>query len=153
MSFTVRVREGPFDPGAETNRFLAGVEDAGAAVTFTGLVRSEAHAPLQTLVLDCYPELAQAQIEALIQSAIERFHLVKAEVIHRFGALQPGDPIVQVMTLAPHRRAAFEAAEFLMDHLKTEAPFWKKEVGATGERWVEAAATDDTARTRWESHT
>jgi molybdopterin synthase catalytic subunit len=148
---TVRVETAPFDPGAETNAFLAGTEGAGAAVTFTGLVRSLPGEPVVTLTLDCYPELALTQIGKMIDEAIARFDLLTATVIHRYGDMAPGEPIVQVMTLARHRQAAFAAAEFLMDHLKTDAPFWKKETAPGGAaHWVEAHAEDDAARARWQ---
>ena len=147
----VRVEEAPFDPGAEANAFLAAAEGAGAAVTFTGLVRSAPGESVATLTLDCYPELALNQIAAMIAEAKTRFGLLEATVIHRYGALRAGEPIVQVMALAPHRHAAFEGAEFLMDYLKTDAPFWKKETSPTGEEnWVEAKPADDAARARWE---
>lgn len=147
---TVRVEQAPFDPGAESNAFLAGAGGAGAAVTFTGLVRSAPGTPVAVLELDCYPELAVAQIAGMIAAAKTRFALLDATVIHRYGRLEPGAPIVQVMTLASHRQAAFEAAEFLMDFLKTDAPFWKKEISPDGAaHWVEAKPADDAARARW----
>lgn len=146
---SVRVETAPFDPGAETNRFLEESAGAGAAVTFTGLVRSKPDDPVATLTLECYPELALNQIANIVAEAIERFALLRADVIHRYGALRPAEPIVQVMTLAAHRKAAFEAAEYLMDYLKTDAPFWKKEASPAGEHWVEARTEDDTARDRW----
>ena len=124
---SVRLQRAGFDPGAESNRFLGSAAGAGAAVTFTGLVRSLPDDPVKTLTLECYVELAQNQIAKIVAEAIARFHLLDAEVIHRFGTLAAGEPIVQVMTLAPHRQAAFEGAEFLMDYLKTDAPFWKQE--------------------------
>lgn len=145
----VRLQEAPFDPGAETNAFIADAGSAGAAVTFTGLVRSRPEDPVRTLTLECYEDLAQVQIAQMVAQATTRFELLKVSVIHRFGTLQPGEPIVQVMTLASHREAAFKGAEFLMDYLKTDAPFWKKEVTPDGERWVEATAQDDNARNRW----
>lgn len=146
----VRVETAPFDPGAESNVFRASAHGAGAAVTFTGLVRSQAEHPVAALTLECYPELALHQIGGMVAQAIERFGLVDATVIHRYGTLATGEPIVQVMTLASHRQAAFAAAEFLMDYLKTDAPFWKKERGPDGaEHWVEAKSGDDTARARW----
>lgn len=145
----VRIQTEPFDPGMEATAFLASSAGAGAAVTFTGLVRSDGHDPITLLTLECYPELAIAQIGGLETQAIARFGLLRATVIHRYGELRPGEPIVQVMTLAPHRRAAFEAAEFLMDYLKTDAPFWKKETGPHGARWVEHNTADDTAKSRW----
>lgn len=146
---SVRIQTEAFDPGAETNAFLAEAGGAGAAVTFTGLVRSLPDDPVAALTLECYPELALNQIEAMIAEATTRFSLLGVTVIHRYGTLPPGDPIVQVMTLAPHREAAFQGAEFLMDYLKTDAPFWKKEATAAGERWVEAKEHDDAARDRW----
>ncbi len=146
---TVRIQTAAFDPGVETNAFLIESAGAGAAVTFTGLVRSRPDDPVATLTLESYPELAVNQIEAIIAEATTRFGLLRATVIHRYGTLPAGDPIVQVMTLAPHRQAAFEGAEFLMDYLKTDAPFWKKEATPHGERWVEAKQQDDAAKDRW----
>lgn len=145
----VRIQTEPFDPGAETNTFLAASAGAGAAVTFTGLVRSDATDPIATLTLECYPELAMHEIAAIEARAVARFGLMRTTVIHRYGALRPGEPIVQVMALAPHRQAAFDGAQFLMDYLKTGAPFWKKEAGPAGERWVEHDPADDRARARW----
>ena len=145
----VRIQTAAFDPGAETNAFLAEAGGAGAAVTFTGLVRSLPDDLVEALTLECYPELAVNQIEAMIAEAKTRFALLGVTVIHRYGTLPPGDPIVQVMTLAPHREAAFKGAEFLMDYLKTDAPFWKKEATSEGERWVEAKQEDDAAKDRW----
>ena len=148
---SVRLQTASFDPGAETNAFLAEAAGAGAAVTFTGLVRSRPDDPVSTLTLEVYPELAEAQLGRAIAEAVTRFGLLRATVIHRYGPLGEGEPIVQVMTLAPHRAAAFEGAEFLMDYLKTDAPFWKQETTPDGTRWVEAHADDDTARARWQS--
>ena len=146
----IRIQTEPFDPGGETNVFLEAAAGAGAAVTFTGLVRSDPRDPIASLTLECYPELAINQIGTIEAKAIARFGLLRATIIHRYGPLLPGDPIVQVMTLAPHRRAAFEAAEVLMDYLKTDAPFWKREASSSGDRWVEHNSDDDRARTRWE---
>jgi len=146
---SVRLQTAPFDPGAEANAFLETSAGAGAAVTFTGLVRSQPGDPVTALTLEVYADLAEAQLRKAIAEAVTRFGLIKAAVIHRYGPLQPGEPIVQVMALAPHRRAAFEGAEFLMDYLKTDAPFWKKEATPEGERWVEAKPEDDHARDRW----
>jgi molybdopterin synthase catalytic subunit len=145
----IRIQEASYDPGAELNAFSELTEGAGAIVTFTGLVRSTPGYPIATLTLECYPELALNQIGEIVAQAHTRFALLDEVVIHRYGTLNPGEPIVQVMTLAPHREAAFEAAQFLMDYLKTDAPFWKKEATGTGERWVEAKDTDDKARARW----
>lgn len=146
---SVRLQAEPFDPGAETNAFMANWEGAGAVVTFTGLVRSAVDDPIVSMTLEHYPALAQSQLEALLTQAIARFSLLDGKIIHRHGTLYPGDPIVQVMTLAPHRSAAFEAANFLMDTLKTTAPFWKKEQRPDGESWVEAKTSDDLATERW----
>lgn len=146
---SVRLQEALFDPGAETNAFLEAAAGAGAAVTFTGLVRSRPDDPVSTLTLESYPELAEAQIGKAIAEAVTRFGLIKVSVIHRYGRLVVGEPIVQVMTLAPHRQAAFDGASFLMDYLKTDAPFWKKEATPDGDRWVEAKQEDDAARDRW----
>ena len=146
---SVRLQQAAFDPGTETNTFLRDNAGAGAAVTFTGLVRSRPEDPVSALTLECYLELAEKQIGAMIAEAVARFGLIKATVIHRYGTLVPGEPIVQVMTLAPHREAAFKGAEFLMDYLKTDAPFWKKEAAGAGDRWVDARSEDDRARERW----
>lgn len=145
----VRIQEAVFDPGAELNAFSELSDGAGAVVTFTGLVRSDPNDPVTSLTLECYPELALNQIGAIVAEARRRFGLLDETVIHRYGTLKPGEPIVQVMTLAPHREAAFAGAEFLMDYLKTDAPFWKKEKAADGERWVEHRDADDRAKERW----
>jgi molybdopterin synthase catalytic subunit len=146
---SVRVQTEPFDPGAELTAFSEKAAGAGAIVTFTGLVRSDPADPVSSLTLECYEELALNQIGDVVAQAVARFALLRATVIHRYGTLEPGEPIVQVMTLAPHRQAAFDGAEFLMDYLKTDAPFWKKEATADGERWVEPRTEDDKAKARW----
>lgn len=147
---SVRVTTDAFDPGHETNAFLAAGKGAGAAVTFTGMVRSSPDAPITTLSLECYPELAINQLSAMLATATTRFDLLAATIIHRYGVLRAGEPIVQVMTLSAHRRAAFQGAEFLMDYLKTDAPFWKQESGPDGTRWVAAKGDDDAAKARWD---
>jgi molybdopterin synthase catalytic subunit len=147
MSVTLQSK--PFDPGALFNTFLKASHGVGAAVTFTGLVRSTANDPITSMTLEHYPALAQRQLEDLRAMAIKRFELLDAQIIHRFGKLYPGEPIVQVMTLAPHRQAAFDGANFIMDTLKTTAPFWKKEEGPDGTKWVEAKESDDKATARW----
>ncbi|WP_404402771.1 molybdenum cofactor biosynthesis protein MoaE [Pelagibacterium halotolerans] len=147
---SVRLQTETFDPGAETNAFLQRTSGGGAAVTFTGLVRSTPHHPITSMTLEHYPALAQRQLEDLRERALERFDLIDAEIIHRHGTLYPGEPIVQVMTLSNHRQAAFDAANFLMDTLKTNAPFWKKEDGPAGSKWVEARESDDKAAARWQ---
>jgi len=146
----IRVSELPFDPGAESNAFLARGTGAGASVTFTGLVRSLPDDPIMALTLDCYPDLAINQLGAIAAEAMARFALADIAVIHRYGRMVPGEPIVQVMALSAHRQAAFDGAQMVMDYLKTDAPFWKKETSATGEHWVEAKVADDHAKARWE---
>jgi molybdopterin synthase catalytic subunit len=147
---SVRVTTEAFDPGAETNAFLAGDQGAGAAVTFSGLVRSRPDDPITSLTLECYPDLAINQLSILVDEAMARFELIAATIIHRYGTMTPGEPIVQVMTLAPHRAAAFAGAQFLMDYLKTDAPFWKLETSPAGSVWVAPKDDDDSARARWE---
>ncbi|WDR04073.1 molybdenum cofactor biosynthesis protein MoaE [Devosia algicola] len=147
---TVRVISQHFDPGEQINAFVKDHHGAGAAVTFTGLVRSSPSDPITTLTLECYPELAVNQLDAIRSEALTRFNLLAATIIHRYGTMKPGNPIVQVMTLAPHRGDAFDGAQFLMDYLKTDAPFWKKETGPAGTKWIESKSSDDRARARWE---
>ncbi|HUH77977.1 MAG TPA: molybdenum cofactor biosynthesis protein MoaE [Devosia sp.] len=147
---TVRVQAEPFDPGAELNAFLTKSAGSGAAVSFTGVVRSLPDDPITALTLECYVELALNQLEAIVAQASTRFDLLDTLVIHRFGRMLPGEPIMQVMTLASHRQAAFDGAQFLMDYLKTDAPFWKQETTPDGTRWVEAKDADDAAKARWE---
>jgi molybdopterin synthase catalytic subunit len=145
----IRVTEEAFDAGSEVNRFTAMHTGAGAMVTFTGLVRSLPEAPITALILECYQDLARNELAALRDQAIARFALTDAAIIHRHGRLTPGETIMMVMTLAPHRQAAFDGAQFLMDYLKTGAPFWKQEETAAGLRWVDAKTEDDVARNRW----
>lgn len=145
----IRVTAAHFDPGAEANAFQAAHTEAGAMVTFTGLVRSHPADPINALILECYEDLARNELSAIREMAIDRFGLSDAAIIHRHGRLAPGETIMMVMTLAPHRQAAFDGAQFLMDYLKTDAPFWKQEETASGLRWVEAKPADDDARERW----
>ncbi|MNV91971.1 Molybdopterin synthase catalytic subunit [compost metagenome] len=118
-------------------------------VTFTGIVRTKPEDPITALILECYPELAENELAAMTDTASARFGLIDAQVIHRYGRLVPGETIMMVATLAPHRQAAFDGAQFLMDYLKTGAPFWKQEETPNGLRWVEAKSEDDAARERW----
>jgi molybdopterin synthase catalytic subunit len=145
----IRVTEKTFDPGAELNVFQAAHTEAGALVSFTGIVRSKPDDPISALILECYPELAENELATIRQTAIERFSLIDAAIMHRHGRLVPGETIMMVLALAPHRQAAFDGAQFLMDYLKTDAPFWKQEETGTGLRWVEAKPEDDDARARW----
>ncbi len=135
-----RVQAEPFDLGAEVAALTAGRSEVGAVVTFTGLVRDVA------MRLEHYPGMTERQLKAVADEAAVRWPLLGAVVIHRYGDLAPGDPIVLVAVAASHRAAAFDAASFLMDWLKTRAPFWKHE---TGKGWVEAKASDDAAAERW----
>ena len=148
---SVRVQREDFDVGAEVRALSAGRTDIGAVVTFTGLVRGEAGSrALRSLTLEHYPDMTEAELARIEVEARERFGLAGSLVIHRVGELLPGDPIVLVATLAPHRQAAFEAAEFLMDYLKSRARFWKKEAFADGTvAWVDARETDGAALARW----
>ncbi|TBW34730.1 molybdenum cofactor biosynthesis protein MoaE [Siculibacillus lacustris] len=146
----VRVQAEPFDVEAETRRLTAGRTDVGAVVTFTGLCRSE-DGRLAALELEHYPGMAEAEIEATAQAALTRWPLLGVTAIHRHGRIAPGEPIVLVIVTSSHRTAAFAAAEFLMDFLKTRAPFWKKEVARDGTDmgWVDAREADDAAAAKW----
>ena len=147
----VRVQREDFDVGAEVRRLGAGRTDIGAIVTFTGTVRSANDGDtIAGMTLEHYPGMTEAELERVEAEAHTRWPLQASLVVHRIGALRPGDNIVLVVTASAHREAAFAAAEFLMDYLKTRAPFWKKEVGADGkEHWVEARDSDDRAAERW----
>lgn len=142
------VQDAPFDPGAEANAFSAAVQGAGAVVTFTGLVRDNGGA-LAAMEIEHYPGMTEKAISAMMDQAMARFALADVLVIHRFGRLASGEVIMMVATAAPHRADAFAAAEFLMDYLKSRAPFWKKEIGADGAAWVEARDEDEDALNRW----
>jgi molybdopterin synthase catalytic subunit len=147
---TIRIQRQDFSLADEIAALTGGRADVGAVVTFTGLCRDEG-GRLQALELEHYPGMAEAEIERVAAEASRRWPLDGATVIHRFGRIAPGENIVLVATASAHRRAAFEAAEFLMDFLKTRAPFWKREHladGATG-GWVEASGEDDAAAARW----
>ena len=137
-----------FDPGAELNRFSAGRTVTGAVASFLGLARA-AVAEGPALELEAYPGFTERRIAALMESAVDRFGLQDAAVIHRVGAILAGEPIVLVLTAAPHRREAFEACDFLMDYLKSRAPFWKREFGPEGPRWVEPTGRDLSDIERW----
>lgn len=142
------VQEATFDPGAEANAFTAAVQGAGAVVTFAGLVRDNGGA-LAAMEIEHYPGMTEKAISAMMDQAMDRFRLADALVIHRHGRLAPGEVIMMVATASAHRADAFAAAEFLMDYLKSRAPFWKKEIGADGAAWVAAKDEDETALKRW----
>ncbi|MCC7321840.1 MAG: molybdenum cofactor biosynthesis protein MoaE [Rubellimicrobium sp.] len=142
----VRVQEAPFDPGAELGAFSPGA--AGAVVSFTGIVR-DVEGGLLAMEIEHYPAMTARAIAAMVEEARRRFGLSAVRVIHRHGRMAPGEVIMMVLTAAPHRGAAFGGAEFLMDWLKSRAPFWKKEITRAGARWVESTAQDEAALSRW----
>jgi molybdopterin synthase catalytic subunit len=145
----LRVDAAAFDAGAELNAFTAGVSGAGAIVSFTGIVR-DAGGSLARMEIEHYPGMTERAIGAIIDQARARWALVDALVIHRHGSLAPGAPIMMVATAARHRADAFAAAEFLMDYLKSRAPFWKKEFGVDGAAWVGVRDADEAALRRWQ---
>lgn len=147
---TIRVQHEDFDLSAESRALTEGRADIGAVVSFTGLCRDEA-GTLSALELEHYPGMAEAEIRRIGEEAIARFGLIGLTAIHRFGKIAPGGQIVLVIATAPHRQAAFDGASFMMDYLKTSAPFWKKEHrkdGTAGD-WVSAKDADDHARDKW----
>ena len=144
----VSVQAEPFDLGALTNAFAARVAGAGAVVTFTGLVRDNGGA-LAAMEIEHYPGMTEKAIAAMVDEAKTRWSLVDALVVHRYGRLAGGEAIMMVATAARHRADAFAAAEFLMDYLKSRAPFWKKELSADGADWVAARDEDEAALKRW----
>ena len=146
----IRIQSEPFDPGAELAAFAARSGGAGAIAAFTGLVRPHSDgAEVATIELDHYPALTAKAVAAIGDEARARFGLADLVIVHRHGALEPGAPIVFVAAAAEHRRAAFDAVDYMMDRLKTEAPFWKRELGPEGARWIEASDQDREDRARW----
>jgi molybdopterin synthase catalytic subunit len=145
----IRVQANPFDFGIECERFAAGRTDVGAVVTFCGIVRDLPDSPLQVMQIEHYPGMTERALTQIAETATARWSLLDCLVIHRYGALHPGERIMMVATAAPHRADAFAAADFLMDYLKSRAPFWKKETTADSAAWVAAKDTDEDALTRW----
>ncbi|SFQ99846.1 molybdenum cofactor biosynthesis protein MoaE [Poseidonocella sedimentorum] len=145
----VSVQDAPFDFAGEAREFAAGRTDMGAIVTFSGIVRDTGDAPLLEMMIEHYPGMTERAIEAIAREAQARWALGDVLVIHRHGRLTPGETIMMVATAARHRGDAFAAAEFLMDYLKSRAPFWKKERTAAGADWVAARDEDEAALTRW----
>src|SRR5262245_41016893 len=143
---TIRLQREDFDAGAEQAKLLHGRTDVGALVCFTGVCRG---GEISAMTLEHYPGMAEAEIARHVEEAERRWPLLGVTVIHRFGRLVPGDNIVLVVTASAHRGEAFAAAEFLMDYLKTQAPFWKREERGGEASWVDAKATDDAAAARW----
>jgi molybdopterin synthase catalytic subunit len=148
---SVRVQREDFDIGAEVKRLTAGRTDIGAIVTFTGTVRGGTGAgAIAEMTLEHYPGMTEEELARVEAEAAARWPLQASLIVHRVGTLRPGDSIVLVVTASAHRQAAFDAAAFLMDYLKTRAPFWKKETAADGRvHWVEARESDDAAAERW----
>lgn len=146
----ISVQESPFNFGAEAEAFAAGAAGAGAVVTFTGLVRDADEGSLAVMEIEHYPGMTERALTKIAEEAISRWSLADALVIHRYGRLGPEDQIMMVATASRHRKDAFEAAEFLMDYLKSRAPFWKKEVlKSGGSDWVAAKDADEDALKRW----
>jgi molybdopterin synthase catalytic subunit len=152
MSVTVRIQREAFDASAEAAKLTRGRTDVGAVVTFTGICRGDENGkPIAALTLEHYPGMAEQEITRHVEQARERWPLLGVTVIHRHGRIAPGEDIVLVVTVSSHREAAFAAAEFLMDFLKTRAPFWKQVDVAGQTNWVEARETDDRLAARWRS--
>ncbi len=147
----IRVQSAMFDPGAELNALHAANTGVGAVVSFVGYVRDfNDGLDVRGMYLEHYPGMTEKALAAIVVEAQQRWPLLKVEVLHRVGALEPGEPIVFVGVASAHRQAAFEACDFVMDYLKTRAAFWKKEHTADGPRWVEGRESDKAAARRWE---
>jgi len=150
VTATIRIQQADFDVAQEIAALSKGRTDVGAVVTFSGICRgSENGEPIGALALEHYPGMAEAEIGRHADQALSRWPLQGLTIIHRFGRIAPGENIVLVVTASSHRQAAFEAAEFLMDYLKTNAPFWKREESEKGTSWIEARDHDDAATARW----
>lgn len=145
----ISVQAEPFNYGALSNEFAQGHTHVGAVVTFCGIVRDDELGGLSTMEIEHYPGMTDKAIRAHAKTAKDRFSLAEVLVIHRYGSLKPGEMIMMVATAAPHRNDAFQGAEFLMDYLKSRAPFWKKEVVNGEPRWVDAKPEDEDALSRW----
>ena len=147
---SVRVQPEPFDAGAEIDHLRRGSARVGAVASFVGVVRDRNdEADVETMDLEHYPGMTERAIEAIVAEAMERWSLLDASVVHRVGRLRPGDPVVLVAVASGHRGEAFQACEFIMDYLKTRAPFWKKESTPQGVRWVASRSSDERAARRW----
>jgi molybdopterin synthase catalytic subunit len=151
----IRIQSEPFDPFDESAHFAAGQSHAGALATFVGTVRNGASgdaagAEVASLTLEHYPGFTEKEIEKIEDEARRRFDVIDTLVIHRYGRMEPGEAIVMVCALSKHRREALDAIDYLMDRLKTDAPFWKKEERAAGDEWIEPRSDDRDARARWD---
>jgi molybdopterin synthase catalytic subunit len=150
VTASIRIQEADFDVGREIAALSKGRTDVGAVVSFSGICRGDDNGEaIAALTLEHYPGMAEAEIGRHADEALSRWPLQGLTVIHRFGRIAPGENIVLVVTASSHRQAAFEAAEFLMDYLKTNAPFWKREESREGASWIEAREHDDAAAARW----
>ena len=153
ITMTVRIQSEDFDAGAEMAALRKGNPAIGAIASFVGVVRDVNEGDtVSEMTLEHYPGMTEKSIEAIIAQARERWQVLDALVVHRIGLLKPTDQIVLVVVASAHRGDAFAACEFIMDYLKTRAPFWKKETTAEGARWVDARATDESAAERWRQH-
>jgi len=146
----IRIQTEDFDVAELNRELMAGRSDVGAIASFIGLVRDLAGDPLQQMTLEHYPGMTESALRGIALRAQQRWQIADLGIIHRVGALRPADQIVLVSVLSAHRGDAFAACQFIMDYLKTEAPFWKKEVSEQGSRWVESRASDEQARKKWE---
>jgi molybdopterin synthase catalytic subunit len=147
---TIRLQREPIDAAAERAALTHGRTDVGAVVAFTGICRGDENGePIAALTLEHYPDMAAAEIARHVEEAKRRWSLIGVTVIHRYGRIVPGEDIVLVLAASSHRHDAFAAAEFLMDYLKTRAPFWKRVERAAGTHWVEPKSSDDSAAERW----
>ena len=147
----IRIQAADFDIAAVNRELLAGRSDVGAISSFIGLVRDLEDDPLQQMTLEHYPGMTEKALQGIAEKALARWQLVDLAIIHRIGALRPADQIVMVSVLSAHRGDAFAACEFVMDYLKTDAPFWKKETSEQGSKWVEARKSDVSAQKKWDS--
>jgi molybdopterin synthase catalytic subunit len=145
----ITIQSGPFDMGAESNAFAKSAKGAGAIVTFTGITRDNAQGDLQAMEIEHYPGMTERALTDIAKTAMQRWQLDDCLIIHRYGRLAPQDPIMMVATASRHRADAFAAAEYLMDYLKSRAPFWKKEIAKSGANWVAARDVDEAALKRW----
>ena len=152
ITTTIKIMDTPFEPGELTRQLSESTTTCGALVSFTGLVRDQADDPVNTLFLEHYPGMTEKALEDIVVEARERWNLGPLIIVHRVGALQPGEPIIFVGVTAAHRGEAFQACEFLMDYLKIKAPLWKKESTPEGERWVASRCSDEQAAERWQKN-
>ena len=146
----IRVQQQPFDVGAELAALTAGRTDVGALASFVGLVRAHGSEPITAMTLEHYPGMTEKKLVEIEAEARARWPIQASLIVHRYGRMLPGEPIVLVATAAAHRAPALEACTFLIDWLKTQAPFWKLEETAGASRWVEASTADDAAAARWQ---